>query len=148
MKRTIKAPAKINLCLKVNGKRDDGYHDLTMVMQQISLFDTIEFEKDELNRPIVLSEYGGYGLRIKEHLGCTEYFSYIMYKNKEALTKAIKNLIKNEIYPNMEKGLCAAVYTQLSDIEQEINGFMTYDRKVIKVNVKEIKEANDLIKFR
>ena len=111
-------------------------------------FDTIEFEKDELNRPIVLSEYGGYGLRIKEHLGCTEYFSYIMYKNKEALTKAIKNLIKNEIYPNMEKGLCAAVYTQLSDIEQEINGFMTYDRKVIKVNVKEIKEANDLIKFR
>ena len=48
----------------------------------------------------------------------------------------------------MEKGLCAAVYTQLSDIEQEINGFMTYDRKVIKVNVKEIKEANDLIKFR
>ena len=48
----------------------------------------------------------------------------------------------------MEIGLCAAVYTQLSDIEQEINGFMTYARKVIKVNVKEIKEANDLIKFR
>jgi hypothetical protein len=48
----------------------------------------------------------------------------------------------------MEKGLCATVYTQLSDIEQEINGFMTYDRKVIKVNIKEIKEANDLIKFR
>ena len=44
MKKTIKAPAKINLCLKVNSKRDDGYHDLTMVMQQISLFDTIEFE--------------------------------------------------------------------------------------------------------
>ena len=44
MKKTIKAPAKINLCLKVNGKRDDGYHGLTMVMQQISLFDTIEFE--------------------------------------------------------------------------------------------------------
>ena len=62
-------------------------------------------------------------------------------------TKIDPYLIKNEIYPNMEKGLCAAVYTQLSDIEQEINGFMTYDRKVIKVNVKEIKEANDLIKF-
>ena len=111
-------------------------------------FDTIKFEKDEMDRPIVLSEYGGYGLRVKDHLGCTEYFSYIMFKSKEELTKAIKNLIKNEIYPNMEKGLCAAVYTQLSDIEQEINGFMTYDRKVIKVNVKEIKEANDLIKFR
>lgn len=44
MKRVIKAPAKINLCLKVNGKRNDGYHDLTMIMQQVSLFDTIEFE--------------------------------------------------------------------------------------------------------
>lgn len=44
MKKIIKAPAKINLCLKVNGKRDDGYHDLTMIMQQVSLFDTIEFE--------------------------------------------------------------------------------------------------------
>ena len=44
MKKVIKAPAKINLCLKVNGKRDDGYHDLTTIMQEISLFDTIEFE--------------------------------------------------------------------------------------------------------
>ena len=44
MKKTIKAPAKINLCLRVNGKREDGYHDLTMIMQSISLFDTIEFE--------------------------------------------------------------------------------------------------------
>ncbi len=44
MKKIIKAPAKINLCLKVNGKRDDGYHDLSMVMQEISLFDTMEFE--------------------------------------------------------------------------------------------------------
>lgn len=44
MKRIIKAPAKINLCLKVNSRRDDGYHDLTMIMQQVSLFDTIEFE--------------------------------------------------------------------------------------------------------
>lgn len=44
MKKVIKAPAKINLCLKVNGKREDGYHDLTMIMQQVSLFDTLEFE--------------------------------------------------------------------------------------------------------
>ena len=111
-------------------------------------FDTIKIEKDEMNRPIVLSEYGGYGLRIKGHLGSTEQFSYIMHKNKEELTKSIANLIKNEIYPNMIKGLCAAVYTQLSDVEQEINGFLTYDRKVIKVNENEIREANGLIKFR
>lgn len=44
MKSTIKAPAKINLCLRVNGVRDDGYHDLSMIMQTISLFDTLDIE--------------------------------------------------------------------------------------------------------
>ena len=44
MKSIIKAPAKINLCLRVNGLREDGYHDLSMIMQTISLFDTLEFE--------------------------------------------------------------------------------------------------------
>ena len=111
-------------------------------------FDTIKIEKDEMNRPIVLSEYGGYGLKVKGHLGSTEQFSYIMHKDKEELTLSIANLIKNEIYPNLIKGLCAAVYTQLSDVEQEINGFLTYDRKVLKVNEKEIREANNMIKFR
>ena len=111
-------------------------------------FDTIQIEKDEMNRPIVLSEYGGYGLKVKGHLGSTEQFSYIMHKDKEELTLSIANLIKNEIYPNLIKGLCAAVYTQLSDVEQEINGFLTYDRKVLKVNEKEIREANNMVKFR
>ena len=44
MKKIIKAPAKINLCLRVNKKREDGYHDLSMIMQTISLFDTLELE--------------------------------------------------------------------------------------------------------
>ena len=44
MRSIIKAPAKINLFLSINGKRDDGYHDLTMIMQPISLFDTLEIE--------------------------------------------------------------------------------------------------------
>ena len=44
MKSIIKAPAKINLCLRVNGIREDGYHNLSMIMQTISLFDTLEFE--------------------------------------------------------------------------------------------------------
>lgn len=44
MKKILKAPAKINLYLRVNGKREDGYHDLSMIMQPISLFDTIELE--------------------------------------------------------------------------------------------------------
>ena len=111
-------------------------------------FEKIHFDRDEINRPIVVSEYGGYGLKVNGHLGCTEYFSYIMFENEKELTLAIKKLIKEEIYPAMKRGLCAAVYTQLSDVEQEINGFITYDRKILKVNAKEIKKANDMIKFR
>ena len=52
-----------------------------------------------------------------------------MYDTKLRLTKGIKNLLKYEAYPNIEKGLCASVYTQLSDIEEEVNGFLVYDRK-------------------
>ena len=68
-----------------------------------------------------------------------------MFDTEKKLTKGIKNLIKYEIYPNIEKGLCASVYTQLSDIEEEVNGFLTYDRKIMKVDRNTIKEVNDLL---
>ena len=110
-------------------------------------YEDIKFKPDELKRPIVLSEYGGYGSYIENHVGCKSQFSYMFFTNRKALTKAIKKLIKREIYPNIEKGLCASVYTQLSDVEGEINGFLTYDRKVIKVDVDVIKKANDLLKY-
>ena len=107
----------------------------------------IQFKPDELNRPIVLSEFGGFGRIIKNHVGCKRQFSYIMFEKKRKLTNEIKNLFKNEIYPNIKKGLCASVYTQLSDIEQEVNGLLTYDRKIVKVDRKIIKEVNDLLKL-
>ena len=110
-------------------------------------FEDIKFKPDEYNRPIVLSEYGGYGALVNNHVGCESQFSYIFYTNRKALTKAIKKLIKREVYPSIEKGLCASVYTQLSDVEGEINGFLTYDRKIIKVDVDAIKKANDLLKY-
>ena len=109
----------------------------------------IKFNNDceDLNRPIVLSEYGGYGHIIKGHVGSTKQFGYIMFANKKALTHGIRDLIRKEIFPNINKGLCASVYTQLSDIEDEVNGFLTYDRKVLKVDKYFIKKANDLLKF-
>ena len=109
--------------------------------------ENINLPKDEYNRPIVLSEYGGYGCIIPGHLGSTNQFSYLLYEDRAKLTNAIKILIKNEIYPNLKNGLCASVYTQLSDVEQEVNGFFTYDRKVLKVNKDIIKRVNSLLKF-
>ena len=107
----------------------------------------IQFKPDELDRPIVLSEFGGFGRIIKNHVGCKRHFSYIMFDTEKKLTNEIKNLFTYEIYPNIKKGLCATVYTQLSDIEQEVNGLLTYDRKIVKVDRKIIKEVNNLLKL-
>ena len=107
----------------------------------------IKFIPDKLNRPIVLSEFGGFGRIIKNHIGCQRQFSYLMFETEKELTKGIKNVFKYEIYPNIKEGLCASVYTQLSDIEEEVNGLLTYDRKVLKVDKNLIKRANDLLTY-
>ena len=108
----------------------------------------ISFEPDEHNRPIVLSEYGGYGYIIQNHIGAEFNFSYKTYPTKTSLTHAIQNLITQQILPNIKNGLCASVYTQLSDVEEEINGFLTYDRKILKVDKYLIKKANDLLRIK
>ena len=109
--------------------------------------ETITFEPDKYKRPIVLSEYGGFGCLIKNHTGYKKAFSYKEFNTSE-ISDAVNELILEEIFPNIEKGLCAAVYTQLSDIEEEINGLMTYNRKILKVDKKAIKKTNDLLKIK
>ena len=61
-------------------------------------------------------------------------------KTDEAFTEAFKALYKKEIAPAYMQGLSAAIYTQLSDVEDELNGLLTYDRKVEKLPVQEIRE--------
>ena len=70
------------------------------------------------------------------------------YKSNESLDTLNHNyeaLIKRDIFPNIPKGLCAAIYTQLSDIEDEVNGLITYDRQVKKFNQEKLYELNQLI---
>ena len=106
-------------------------------------FEPIKFEPDEIDRPIVISEYGGYGRIVDNHVGSKTQFAYIMYNDSKKLTQAIKNLIKEEIFGSIKKGLCASVYTQLSDVEEEVNGFLRYDRKVLTVDSYILKRIND-----
>ena len=108
----------------------------------------INAKNDYYKRPMVLSEFGGYGLIVDKHLGSNKPFAYLMYYNKNELTEAIKKLLRREILPSIKKGLSAMVYTQLSDIEEEVNGFLTYDRKVLKVYTDPIKAANDLLNIK
>ena len=98
--------------------------------------------KPQKDRVVALTEYGGYAYAMPGHLACEKEFGYQSYKSKEELTANYKRLWEEEIYPNLERGLCSAIYTQTSDIEEEINGIMTYDRDEVKFIEEEVKELN------
>jgi beta-galactosidase/beta-glucuronidase len=99
--------------------------------------------KPQKDRVVALTEYGGYSYPVEGHLACDKKFGYQAYQSSEELTENYQRLWEEEIYPNIEKGLCSAIYTQTSDIEEEINGLMTYDREVNKMQEDVIKKLND-----
>ena len=98
------------------------------------------------NRAFICSECGAYILdkRLKEAKK-KEGFIYLLFNNKEDFQKEYERFIKNEILPAKENGMAGFIYTQISDVEEEMNGFVSYNRKEIKVDVNKIKELNDLI---
>ena len=98
------------------------------------------------NRAFVCSECGAYILdkRLKEAKK-KEGFIYLLFNNKEDFQKEYIRFINEEIIPAKKKGMSAFIYTQLSDVEEEMNGFITYDRKEIKVDPDIIKQINDKI---
>ena len=94
-------------------------------------------------RPIVLSEFGGYSQKIRNHVWNWEKsFGYQMYANKVALTNAYKALHEKQIIPNIKKGLSATVYTQVSDVEFEVNGILSYDRELVKIDEDVLRDIN------
>ena len=98
----------------------------------------VYFKKADLtpgSRPLVLSEFGGYACRLPGYYyGGRRDYGYKRCADRAALQKEISRLYKEEIEPLQAKGLSAAVYTQLSDVEDETNGLLTYDREVKKVD--------------
>ena len=110
-------------------------------------FGSIDFGEDKYGRVHALSEFGGYSYIEEGHCGSDHHFGYFKYESKEDLNAAYKDLIINGVIPAIPKGLSATVYTQLSDVEDEVNGFMTYDRKVLKMDANMVKELNSLIQF-
>ena len=88
--------------------------------------------KTDGKRAVVLSEFGGYALHIDGHSAVDKVYGYRIFKTEEDLESAVRELIRER--ENLEKdGLCAYVYTQWSDIEEEVNGVFTYDREVRKI---------------
>ncbi|MCR5310294.1 MAG: glycoside hydrolase family 2 [Lachnospiraceae bacterium] len=95
----------------------------------------------EASRPTVLSEFGGYTLKVSDHVfNPDRSYGYGVCKTSDELTARIIAKYKEDLIPNIKRGLCGSIYTQLTDVEDEINGLYTYDRKICKVNAEEMLE--------
>jgi hypothetical protein len=101
-----------------------------------------KFKADRKGRAVVLSEYGGYNLMIPGHSWNEKNFGYRKLSDPDALLAAYESLMLEQILPAVEKGLSAAVYTQLSDVEDEVNGLWTYDRTVQKLSTTALRNIN------
>ena len=96
-------------------------------------FRKVKLEGDGV-KPLVLSEFGGKTYRADGHIfNPDKTYGYGGCATIEELNEAVRKLYMEEVLPCIHKGLCAAIYTQVSDVEDEINGLLTYDRKVEKL---------------
>ena len=101
------------------------------------------------DRPQFLSEFGGWSMKIPEHsFNLDKTYGYKKYEDREQFVRDLRALYLEQVLPLVRKGLCAAVYTQVSDVEDETNGLLTFDRKVSKVTPEEFRDVSEqLISF-
>ena len=131
-----------------SGWHDQGAGDVNSFHIYFTPFIFPKYGKND-DRAICLTEFGGYSMSIDGHRFNTEKtFGYRIYKSKDALEKALHTLYIKRLMPLIsKKGLSALVYTEVSDVEDETNGLLTYDREIIKVDVDFMKEINDQMKL-
>ena len=98
-------------------------------------------------RPMLLSEFGGFSYIVPDHIYAkNKSYGYGSCKDSADLTGQIVARYEELIYPIIKEGACGSVYTQLSDVEDEVNGFYTYDRRVCKVDPIQMQEIMKNIK--
>lgn len=122
-----------------------GWHDQKIgdIASHHVYFTAYKHKKDPLNRAVVLSEFGGFNCRIAGHCYGQKDFGYKKMKSTKELAETLERCYDEQIVPAVKQGLSACVYTQLSDVESELNGLISYDRAVIKVCFETMKRIND-----
>ena len=127
----------------VSGWHDQGEGKTELKSLHI-YYTKLKVPKD--SRPVVLSEFGGYSMKVDGHVfDESKEFGYKKFKTGEELVSALQVLYEKKLLPLIKKGLCGAIYTQVSDVEEEINGLVTYDREIVKVPVEKMREINQKI---
>ena len=126
-----------------SGWHDQGAGDLRSLHVYFKPF---RFRYDRRGRALALSEFGGYNLRVDGHCFNQKDYGYRRLPDAAALWRDFARLYEREVLPAVPRGLCAAVYTQLSDVEDELNGLMTYDRRVVKLDAEDVRELNERLR--
>lgn len=99
----------------------------------------------DAQRATVLGEYGGIGMVLKDHIWEPDRnWGYVKFNTSEEVTAEYVKYAEN-LLTLIKNGFSAAVYTQTTDVEVEVNGLMTYDRKVIKIDEEKVKAINEKV---
>ena len=139
--RMVKELDDTRIIDSVSGWHDQGVGK-TELLSLHTYYTPLKVPQD--SRPVVLSEFGGYSLKTEGHVfNESKEFGYKKFKTQTDYVKAVEKLYLKKVKPLIAKGLCACVYTQVSDVEEEINGLVTYDRKVVKMSIEKMKAVND-----
>jgi len=94
-------------------------------------------------RILAVTEFGGYTMQVDGHVYTEKKrFGYGHYEDAASLTAAYLRLLEEQVKPLIPLGLSVAIYTQTTDIETEINGYLTYDRKVEKMDPTRLRQAH------
>jgi hypothetical protein len=97
------------------------------------------------HRVAVDGEHGGFGLEVPGHMWFEDGHGYQMARNKDELTRLYVENQRKLIPIAQQRGISGAVYTQITDIEHEVNGFSTYDRRVEKMDFGQVRAVNDAV---
>lgn len=125
-----------------SGWVDFGYSDFYSIHNYFFKH-TLRKDPYKKNRPYLISEYGGYALMMEDHyFGRKKSYGYRSYKDLNEISKAYEALNIGQILPLIKGGLVGCIYTQVSDVEDEINGLFTFDRMKMKIRKESIIKVN------
>ncbi len=125
-----------------SGWHDQGGGDIKSMHVYLK---SVRIKRDK-NRVVCLTEYGGYVYKDMEHSFNPDHtYSYKTFATQQQFNQGLEKLFRRDVLRLIPKGLSAAVYTQVSDVEDEVNGIYTYDRQVLKVDEDMLKDINNQI---
>lgn len=135
--QVIRSVDKTRTIDPASGWHDQGFGDVRSLHVY---FQKYKFQPDKLGRATLLSEFGGYIHRVEGHAVGGRSVGYKTCDAPLSLEYALQALYDEQIRPAIAQGLSAAVYTQLSDVEHELNGLVTYDRSIVKLPVQTLRK--------